>query len=1239
MCGASLTADDVLENMQYNDDSYELTVIDPLTNDVVDLSQPLSDYLNDTLDFSIEHLCTNNSCWGNLIIEDKSVPQLMCMNDTIRCDANDGPQFTGFPVPPTATVVPLGNNEFRVENFDPCGDADLSFSDMEISQTCTDPFESLVQRTWLLTDFSGSTNSCVQIISKERTTIADVVFPGDWDGVTNPVLLCDGNFPTLDNGFPDPDFTGFPEVGVCSNISITFIDLPADVCGATFKIVRKFTAVDHCTNMDTTVNQIIKIEDNEAPSFSCPTNMTFSINESETCAVEVVTPLPSNVVDCSEVVFEAEIVKVNSTGDLAGPIMDMTFTGDSFVANAIEIGTHRVTYTGIDECGLQATCTFLVFVVDNTPPTAVCDQSTTIAIDNEGFAIVPVSTFDDGSFDNCDLASVEVSRGSNACGAPAGFSDKITLCCEDVNTTVMVTLRVTDLAGNTNSCTVSVQVQDKKEPTLTCPSNITISCNDDISDLSVFGTYTASDNCSVTVTETSTMNINACSVGSITRTFTAIDLGGNEVVCTQVITVQDPDPLTLSQITWPANFTTNECVSPQLLPEDLPFNNAYPQIANNQCSDIHVDFSDKTFIGINSFACKTIIRTWVVKDQCGDIDGFTFDQSLQVIDNEDPEFDSCNDQTIEGVFAEDCEYAVQLTKTATDQCTPEELLSYSYTVDFFMNSFIDRQGNTNSISENFPVGQHRVTWIVDDECGNTSSCQEIITIEDNKRPTPYCLGGISTVIMPSTGAIAIWANDFDANSEDDCTAQEDLRFSFSPNPTNTGITFTCDDLDGAQEQIIELQVYVHDEAGNFDFCTSYIRLQDNNNTCDTTSMSIALSGIITTEDQKQMQDVDVELTTAFGGDAFQVNTDEQGLYAFTDLPSMIDYTVSPSYEDNDYYNGITTLDILLIQRHILGITPLDSPYKVIAADVDGNEQINGIDIIQIRKLLLGYFEEFPNTDNWQFVDGNQEFPNQFSPWPANKEANIFADKSYGNVNFVMIKTGDINLSRATDQLISNVAEIRTAPVVIDYAWNREGADYVLALSLDKAVSISGLQLELDLENLTAYKGVKSVLGIVEDEVFVDGNSLRLSFAGASTQSVDGTIVEFIFGAPTPIEIASQSRLESEVYVGEHLEIHPIRLRSSEAETMKTEVKVYQNKPNPFTNQTEIVVDLVESEPVKLEIFDMNGRRILIKEYNLTAGQNAIWLSSEEVSQGNGGVYVYTLSGSFGQISKRMIILQ
>ena len=60
------------------------------------------------------------------------------------------------------------------------------------------------------------------------------------------------------------------------------------------------------------------------------------------------------------------------------------------------------------------------------------------------------------------------------------------------------------------------------------------------------------------------------------------------------------------------------------------------------------------------------------------------------------------------------------------------------------------------------------------------------------------------------------------------------------------------------------------------------------------------------------------------------------------------YEVIPEKND-DLLNGVTTYDLVLIQKHILGIDQFSSPYKVIAADIDHNNKLTAIDLVELRE--------------------------------------------------------------------------------------------------------------------------------------------------------------------------------------------------------------------------------------------------------------------------------------------------
>ncbi|MBK9583675.1 MAG: hypothetical protein IPO48_17815 [Saprospiraceae bacterium] len=65
-------------------------------------------------------------------------------------------------------------------------------------------------------------------------------------------------------------------------------------------------------------------------------------------------------------------------------------------------------------------------------------------------------------------------------------------------------------------------------------------------------------------------------------------------------------------------------------------------------------------------------------------------------------------------------------------------------------------------------------------------------------------------------------------------------------------------------------------------------------------------------------------------------------------------------------NGVSTLDLVMIQRHILGLQALDSNYKLIAADANNDGKVTASDLTDLRKLILGVTTALPNNTSWKF---------------------------------------------------------------------------------------------------------------------------------------------------------------------------------------------------------------------------------------------------------------------------------
>ncbi len=84
-------------------------------------------------------------------------------------------------------------------------------------------------------------------------------------------------------------------------------------------------------------------------------------------------------------------------------------------------------------------------------------------------------------------------------------------------------------------------------------------------------------------------------------------------------------------------------------------------------------------------------------------------------------------------------------------------------------------------------------------------------------------------------------------------------------------------------------------------------------------------------------------------------------YPSTTIPEMVDPVVKLESFAPAYTNLITASDLVVIQKHILGITPFDQPYKSVAADVNGDGKVTANDILHIKRVILGLSSDFPNN--------------------------------------------------------------------------------------------------------------------------------------------------------------------------------------------------------------------------------------------------------------------------------------
>ncbi|MEK7257913.1 MAG: cohesin domain-containing protein, partial [Bacteroidota bacterium] len=218
---------------------------------------------------------------------------------------------------------------------------------------------------------------------------------------------------------------------------------------------------------------------------------------------------------------------------------------------------------------------------------------------------------------------------------------------------------------------------------------------------------------------------------------------------------------------------------------------------------------------------------------------------------------------------------------------------------------------------------------------------------------------------------------------------------------------------------------------------------------------VSVMGNISKENGAPVSQVEVEAATAS-----MSMSDTFGNYGCPNLPVGGSYEITPKKLTNPA-ESITTVDLIAMSRHLLGIEPLESPYRLIAADADADGTITLADQNQIRKVLLGSLPVFPGNKSWRFVPESYVFPdpdNPFSPpFPETILVNNLTD-SLENQDFIGIKTGDV-----ADKATGNPPPpVRTAfALPSQFSTCNPGDTVSLPLTVQGFQNVAGFQFTLE----------------------------------------------------------------------------------------------------------------------------------------------------------------------------------
>jgi hypothetical protein len=1091
--------------------------------------------------------------------------------------------------------------------------------------------------------------------------------------------------------------------GVCGYV-VSNSDQLIATCGNTVKIIRTWSVVDWCTGTIVTTGasgednvQIIKVTDKTPPVIE---RQPFAVSANvpgqhpQPCRSQGFLPPPTVLTDNCNTVS----LKILTPAGEAVYVLGNPLNGGYIPSPGLPLGSHAVVYQATDACGNQTSLNVMVNVIDDLTPAAVCDEVTVVNLTTSGFAPVYAATFDDGSNDNCCIDHFEVRRMNDPCNDghdDTVFGPSVIFCCEDVGgAPKTVVFRVYDCHGNFNDCMVQVTVSDKTMPLLTsCPQPKRINCDTYKTDFqnqlaalagnqaaqsqfldAFFGAPTFADPCGATLDRTINIKIDQCLEGTITRMWQAKDPSGNQsATCTQNIFVDHVSD-------WVVSFPPDTTV---FCGDSLP-DFGQPKIFFESCEMVAKSHSDKVYTTVPG-ACFKVVRTWTVINWCvvgtltdqevtevpesmlgapcdldgdGDCDARTFrdswtatkrpgaSQATQMFDPDtDPDSDPWDgfieyNQTVKvmdnaaPIFFGAC--PVPNVSIIDTICTTTVILPTPSPVDCSPNVTVMAMSDLGvgfGPFPNVPPGIYHVTYTAKDNCNNQSICLATFHVRDAKKPTVYCQGLMVELMNSTPPMVPVKAIQLDKGSKDNCGGP--LKYSFSSDVTDTLRIYGC-----ADSGMVKVQLWVTDTSGNQDFCQTFIEIQDNMDHCGD-GLVVNVGGTISNAANQPVSNVAVNLSGQGNG---SFNTGANGSYQFANIPAGYDLTVTP-YKDDNPLNGVTTYDLVLISRHILGIQPLDSPYKLIAADANRSGGVTTFDLVAIRRLILFIDDDFPNNTSWRFVDKKYQFPNPANPWAYPfpeiiSMNNVPADVT--NANFVAIKTGDVNGSAQVS--FSAKPEDRSAGSLLFAIEDRSlqsGEEYTVGFVSNG--SAAGFQFTLEFDPLLT-EFVEVAPAVAGEENFgyslLEQGILTASWHDPAALLQEGeTAIRLVFRAKQDGMLSQALRLGSrytpaEAYTGGGDKLD-LELAFS-GEPAGESFELFQNKPNPFSEFTVIGFRLPAATPATLTVTDISGKIVKTVSGDFSKGYNEIRLLRSDLPAS--GILYYRLNTPQDNAARMMLLV-
>lgn len=373
---------------------------------------------------------------------------------------------------------------------------------------------------------------------------------------------------------------------------------------------------------------------------------------------------------------------------------------------------------------------------------------------------------------------------------------------------------------------------------------------------------------------------------------------------------------------------------------------------------------------------------------------------------------------------------------------------------------------------------------------------------------------------------------------------------------------------------------------------------------------------VRTESLQAIQNVMIELSAPSVPLQDMGLTDANGIVEFSPLDDGTVFGITCT-KNNAAGNGLSTMDIIQISRHILGLEPLSSPYKMIAADANKSGSITTFDIVTIRSVILGLITEFPNNTSWRFIPSDYVFPNPINPFPSNLPVTgVFTAPVLQPIDFIGIKIGDVNNS--ADPFNLTVVDERDLHTLFFETENKKvAAGETFIATFSSSEQAEGFQFTLhtgDLEILEVLPGTG--MNAEQFAVFPLQNTLTTACETAGKARFALRLKSHRAGELRDMLRISSDITHAEAYLEASGNKQPamahVDLRFKETVAA---FQLYQNQPNPAAAQTNIAFFLPSDAAATLNIYDNAGRTVYSKSGTYEKGAHALDIDLTGIAPG------------------------